>query len=144
MRRLMRITPSPANLLSGPDGICEVQARLGGGARIVRRQPLSGDYLYLQGLSGEMAEALADTSTSASAANWGFPPKRRATPRRCLTKVATAADIPPAANFLTRSGSCRSCADEVGINLTEEDQLDPEQSISAIVVHHPQAKDFSA
>ena len=34
-------------------------------------------------------------------------------------------------------------ADEIGITLSEEDQLDPEQSTSAIVVHHPQAKYFS-
>jgi 5-methyltetrahydrofolate--homocysteine methyltransferase len=34
-------------------------------------------------------------------------------------------------------------AEEIGIPLAEEDQLDPEQSTSAIVVHHPQAKYFS-
>ena len=34
-------------------------------------------------------------------------------------------------------------ADEIGITLSEEDQLDPEQSTSAIIVHHPQAKYFS-
>jgi 5-methyltetrahydrofolate--homocysteine methyltransferase len=34
-------------------------------------------------------------------------------------------------------------AREIGIDLTEEDQLDPEQSTSAIVVMHPQAKYFS-
>jgi 5-methyltetrahydrofolate--homocysteine methyltransferase len=34
-------------------------------------------------------------------------------------------------------------AEEIGIVLTEEDQLDPEQSTSAIVVTHPQAKYFS-
>jgi 5-methyltetrahydrofolate--homocysteine methyltransferase len=34
-------------------------------------------------------------------------------------------------------------AEEIGISLSEEDQLDPEQSTSAIVVHHPQAKYFS-
>jgi hypothetical protein len=34
-------------------------------------------------------------------------------------------------------------ADEIGITLSEEDQLDPEQSTSAIVVRHPQAKYFS-
>jgi 5-methyltetrahydrofolate--homocysteine methyltransferase len=34
-------------------------------------------------------------------------------------------------------------ADEIGITLSEEDQLDPEQSTSAIVLHHPQAKYFS-
>ena len=34
-------------------------------------------------------------------------------------------------------------ADRIGVALTEEDQLDPEQSTSAIVVLHPQAKYFS-
>jgi 5-methyltetrahydrofolate--homocysteine methyltransferase len=34
-------------------------------------------------------------------------------------------------------------AEEIGVVLTEEDQLDPEQSTSAIIVHHPQAKYFS-
>jgi 5-methyltetrahydrofolate--homocysteine methyltransferase len=34
-------------------------------------------------------------------------------------------------------------AEEIGVSLTEEDQLDPEQSTSAIVVTHPQAKYFS-
>ena len=34
-------------------------------------------------------------------------------------------------------------AEAIGVALTEEDQLDPEQSTSAIVVHHPQAKYFS-
>jgi 5-methyltetrahydrofolate--homocysteine methyltransferase len=34
-------------------------------------------------------------------------------------------------------------ADQIGIVLTEEDQLDPEQSTSAIIVPHPQAKYFS-
>jgi 5-methyltetrahydrofolate--homocysteine methyltransferase len=34
-------------------------------------------------------------------------------------------------------------AEKIGVTLTEEDQLDPEQSTSAIVVTHPQAKYFS-
>jgi 5-methyltetrahydrofolate--homocysteine methyltransferase len=34
-------------------------------------------------------------------------------------------------------------AEEIGITLSEEDQLDPEKSTSAIVLHHPQAKYFS-
>jgi len=34
-------------------------------------------------------------------------------------------------------------ATAIGVTLSEEDQLDPEQSTSAIVVHHPQAKYFS-
>ena len=31
----------------------------------------------------------------------------------------------------------------IGVELTEEFQLDPEQSTSAIIVHHPEAKYFS-
>jgi hypothetical protein len=34
-------------------------------------------------------------------------------------------------------------AEEIGVSLTEEHQLDPEPSTSAIVVTHPQAKYFS-
>jgi 5-methyltetrahydrofolate--homocysteine methyltransferase len=34
-------------------------------------------------------------------------------------------------------------SEEIGITLAEEDQLDPEQSTSVIVVHHSQAKYFS-
>jgi 5-methyltetrahydrofolate--homocysteine methyltransferase len=34
-------------------------------------------------------------------------------------------------------------AEEIGVTLSEEDQLDPEQSTSTIVVRHPQAKYFS-
>jgi 5-methyltetrahydrofolate--homocysteine methyltransferase len=34
-------------------------------------------------------------------------------------------------------------AADIDITLSEEDQLDPEQSTSAIIVHHPQAKYFS-
>ena len=32
----------------------------------------------------------------------------------------------------------------IGVTLSEEFQLDPEQSTSAIVVHHPEAKYFAA
>lgn len=34
--------------------------------------------------------------------------------------------------------------DRIGVKLSEEFQLHPEQSISAIVAHHPEAKYFAA
>ena len=34
-------------------------------------------------------------------------------------------------------------AERIGLEMAEEDQLHPEQSTSAIVVHHPQAKYFT-
>jgi 5-methyltetrahydrofolate--homocysteine methyltransferase len=33
--------------------------------------------------------------------------------------------------------------EKIGIEITEEYQLVPEQSVSAIVVHHPQARYFN-
>ena len=33
--------------------------------------------------------------------------------------------------------------DEIGVSLTEADQLVPEASTAALVVHHPEAKYFS-
>jgi len=51
----------------------------------------------------------------------------------------------PACPNLTDQGQLLALlnAAEIGVGLSEEDQLDPEQSTSAIVVHHPQAKYFS-
>ena len=34
--------------------------------------------------------------------------------------------------------------ERIGVTLSEEFQLDPEQSTDAIVVHHPEAKYFNA
>jgi 5-methyltetrahydrofolate--homocysteine methyltransferase len=34
-------------------------------------------------------------------------------------------------------------ADRIGVGLSDGDMLEPEQSTSAIIVHHPQAKYFS-
>ncbi|CAK0762711.1 hypothetical protein WCLP8_3510001 [uncultured Gammaproteobacteria bacterium] len=34
-------------------------------------------------------------------------------------------------------------ADRIGVSLSDEFQLDPEQSTSAIVAHHPKARYFS-
>ncbi|MBE0557464.1 MAG: hypothetical protein IH628_09555, partial [Proteobacteria bacterium] len=33
--------------------------------------------------------------------------------------------------------------ERIGVKLTEEFQLEPEQSTSAIIVHHPQARYFN-
>ncbi len=35
-------------------------------------------------------------------------------------------------------------ADRLGVSLSEEFQLQPEQSTTAIIVHHPEAKYFNA
>jgi hypothetical protein len=40
----------------------------------------------------------------------------------------------------SRPPDLRSQAQAIGVTLREKDQLEPEQSTSAIVVHHPHAK----
>ena len=44
-----------------------------------------------------------------------------------------------------RTGRCSSCStrSRIGVTLTENMEMVPEQTTSAIVVHHPQAKYFA-
>ena len=106
------------------------------------------DYLYFHGLSVESAEALAEL--------WH---------KRIREELGIAGDDAPEVAKLFRQqyqGSrfsfgypaCPNLEDQaklfelldpsrIDVELTEEFQLDPEQSTSAIIVHHPEAKYFS-
>jgi 5-methyltetrahydrofolate--homocysteine methyltransferase len=106
------------------------------------------DYLYFHGLGVESAEALAEL--------WH---------KRVREELSIAgADAPEVAKLFHQAyqGSrfsfgypaCPNLEDQVklfelldpsriDVELTEEFQLDPEQSTSAIIVHHPEAKYFS-
>jgi 5-methyltetrahydrofolate--homocysteine methyltransferase len=105
-------------------------------------------YLYFHGLSVESAEALAEL--------WH---------KRIREELNIAGDDATNLNELFRQGyqgsrfsfgypACPDLADQVklfelldpariDVELTEEFQLDPEQSTSAIIVHHPEARYFS-
>jgi len=107
------------------------------------------EYLYFHGLSVEMAEALAEFWHRRMREEWGF-----------------AADDGPSLAGLFRqqyrgsrySWGYPACPDlddqakvadlldasRIGVTVSEEFQLHPEQSTSAIVVHHPEAKYFIA
>jgi 5-methyltetrahydrofolate--homocysteine methyltransferase len=106
------------------------------------------DYLYLHGLSVETAEALAEY--------WH---------RRMREELAIEKDDAPdirewfhqkyhGSRYSFGYPACPNLEDQaklyelldpkrIGVNLSEEFQLDPEQSTSAIVVHHPEAKYFN-
>jgi 5-methyltetrahydrofolate--homocysteine methyltransferase len=106
------------------------------------------DYLYLHGLSVEAAEALAEL--------WH---------KRMREELGIAAEDSPDLTRIFRQGyqgsrysfgypACPNLEDQtklftlleperIGVELSEEFQLDPEQSTSAIVVHHPEAKYFN-
>ncbi|MDU0303187.1 vitamin B12 dependent-methionine synthase activation domain-containing protein, partial [Streptomyces sp. PAL114] len=107
------------------------------------------DYLELHGLSVQLAEALAEY--------WHA---------RVRTELGIAADDPRSLDGMLRTEyqGCRyslgypACPDladrakiahllrpeRIGVHLSEEFQLHPEQSTDALVVHHPEANYFNA
>ena len=106
------------------------------------------DYLYLHGLSVEMAEALAEYVHKRIRGELGFATEEARDPEAMLNQGYRGSrysfGYPACPNLADQQQLLALLrADEIGITLSEEDQLDPEQSTSAIVVHHPQAKYFS-
>ncbi|MGD9616452.1 MAG: methionine synthase [Alphaproteobacteria bacterium] len=106
------------------------------------------DYLYLHGFSVEMAEAFAEYVHRRIRSELGFAAEEARDHDEMLNQGYRGSrysfGYPACPNLADQRLLLELLrADEIGISLTEEDQLDPEQSTSAIVVHHPQAKYFS-
>lgn len=125
---------------------------MGRGASEVARQWFADnrykDYLYLHGLSVEMAEALAEYLHQRIRAEMGFAGEEARDTEGLLRQEYRGSRYSfgyPACPDLAQQRQLLTLlrAQEIGVSLTEEDQLDPEQSTSAIVVLHPQAKYFS-
>jgi 5-methyltetrahydrofolate--homocysteine methyltransferase len=106
------------------------------------------DYLYLHGLGVEMAEAMAEYVHKRIRAELGFADED-ARDKEALLKQGYRGS-----RFSFGYPACPNMADQrillsllgadrIGIEMAEEDQLHPEQSTSALVVLHPQAKYFS-
>jgi 5-methyltetrahydrofolate--homocysteine methyltransferase len=106
------------------------------------------DYLYLHGLSVEMAEAFAEYVHKRIRGELGFAAEEARDHDEMLAQGYRGSrysfGYPACPNLADQAQLLPLLrAEEIGITLSEEDQLDPEQSTSAIVVHHPQAKYFS-
>jgi 5-methyltetrahydrofolate--homocysteine methyltransferase len=106
------------------------------------------DYLYLHGLSVEMAEAFAEYVHKRIRGELGFAAEEARDHDEMLAQGYRGSrysfGYPACPNLADQSQLLELLqAEEIGVALSEEDQLDPEQSTSAIVVHHPQAKYFS-
>ncbi|HWK46041.1 MAG TPA: methionine synthase [Stellaceae bacterium] len=106
------------------------------------------DYLYLHGLSVEMAEAMAEYLHKRIRAELGFAGDEARDLEGMLNQGYRGSrysfGYPACPNVADQKQLLELLgADQIGLHLTDEDQLDPEQSTSAIVVHHPQAKYFS-
>ncbi|MDP6705024.1 MAG: methionine synthase [Alphaproteobacteria bacterium] len=106
------------------------------------------DYLYLHGLGVEMAEALAELVHARIRAELGFGHADA----REMDKVLNHGYR--GARYSFGFPACPNLADQhllldlldaerIGLEMGESDQLYPEQSTSAIVLHHPQARYFS-
>jgi 5-methyltetrahydrofolate--homocysteine methyltransferase len=106
------------------------------------------DYLYLHGLSVEMAEAMAEYVHKRIRAELGFTGdeardmdgllKQEYRGSRYSFGYPACPNLADQRQLLDLLGASR-----IGVALTEEDQLDPEQSTSALVILHPKAKYFS-
>ena len=106
------------------------------------------DYLYLHGVSVEMAEALAEYMHTKVRAELGFADEDARDMDKLLKQNYRGSrysfGYPACPNLEDQRMLLELLgADRIGIVMSDQDQLHPEQSTSAIVVHHPQAKYFS-
>ena len=106
------------------------------------------DYFYLHGLGVESAEALAEYFHQRLRQEWGIAGDD-ATEIRKLFKThyrgcRYAFGYPACPDLEDQTKLFELIRPEVvGISLTEQFQLEPEQSTTALVVHHPAAKYFN-
>ncbi|MFF8832856.1 methionine synthase [Streptomyces sp. NPDC015131] len=107
------------------------------------------DYLELHGLSVQLAEALAEYWHARVRAELGFGGEDPADVEDMFALKYRGA------RFSLGYGACPNLEDRakiadlleperIGVQLSEEFQLHPEQSTDAIVIHHPEAKYFNA
>jgi 5-methyltetrahydrofolate--homocysteine methyltransferase len=106
------------------------------------------DYLYLHGLGVEMTEALAEYVHKRVRAELGFAGEDARDVDELLAQGYRGSRYSfgyPACPNLADQRQLLDLlgADRIGVGLSDGDMLEPEQSTSAIIVHHPQAKYFS-
>ena len=109
------------------------------------------DYLLLHGLGVEMAEALAEMWHRRIREEWGFADEDGPTLTGLFRQQYRGGRYSwgyPACPDLEDNAKVRGLArgERIGIGVSEETswQYHPEQTTSAIICHHPQAKYFVA
>lgn len=106
------------------------------------------DYLYLHGLGVESAEALAELWHKRVREEWGIAGDDAADVRRLFKKHYRGC------RYSFGYPACPSLEDQtklfdllrperIGLALSEQFQLEPEQSTTAVIIHHPAAKYFN-
>ena len=107
------------------------------------------EYLELHGLSVQLTEALAEYWHARIRQELGFGREDSAEIDSILDQGYRGSrysfGYPACPDLTQQTQLCELIKPErIGVNLSEEFQLHPEQSTSAIIVHHPEAKYFNA
>jgi hypothetical protein len=138
----------------GPAGFWTVQAVTMGERASVFAQELFradqySDYLYFHGLAVQMAEALAEWVHARIRRELGHPDPTAMPLRDVLAQRYRGSrysfGYPACPNVAdSRQQLLWLGADRIGLSMDESDQLHPEQSTTALVALHSQARYFSA
>ncbi|WP_414505732.1 methionine synthase [Streptomyces sp. NEAU-L66] len=129
--------------------VVTVGSKLGGATAELFEANSYRDYLELHGLSVQLAEALAEYWHARVRAELGFAGEDPDDVEDMFALKYRGA------RFSLGYGACPDLEDRakiadllkperIGVELSEEFQLHPEQSTDAIVIHHPEAKYFNA
>jgi 5-methyltetrahydrofolate--homocysteine methyltransferase len=123
-------------------------ARASEAARKLFEQNRYTDYLYLHGLSVETAEALAEFWHKRMRQELGLGGEDAPRVRDLFTQHYRGSRYSfgyPACPDMSDQAKLWALLrpERIGCRLTENFQIDPEQSTSAIIVHHPEAKYFN-
>jgi 5-methyltetrahydrofolate--homocysteine methyltransferase len=107
------------------------------------------DYLFFHGLSVEMAEALAEFWHRRIREEWGFAEEDGPTLAGLFKQKYRGGRYSwgyPACPDLEDQAKVAELLEigRIGVTVSEGFQLHPEQTTSAIIVHHPEAKYFIA
>lgn len=154
------ITDFYRDLEPGPDGalrptdVLPMQAvTMGEGAtsfaQELFRADRYSDYLYFHGLAVQMAEALAEWTHARIRREMGFAAGEPAALRDVLAQRYRGSrysfGYPACPNVAdSRQQLAWLGTDRIGLTMDESDQLEPEQSTTALVALHSQARYFSA
>ncbi|MFE5844653.1 methionine synthase [Streptomyces niveus] len=129
--------------------VVTVGSRIGGATAELFEKNAYRDYLELHGLSVQLAEALAEYWHARVRSELGFAGEDPSDVEDMFALKYRGA------RFSLGYGACPNLEDRakiadllepgrIGVELSEEFQLHPEQSTDAIVIHHPEAKYFNA
>ncbi|MDQ2977620.1 MAG: methionine synthase, partial [Acidobacteriota bacterium] len=142
----------PASAGGAPDSVALLITTAGEGIR-ARAEDLKvrGEYLLchsLQALAVETAEAAAEWLHGQIRARWGFPDD----PSLSMTDLFQSRyrgkryspGYPAWPELSDQTTVFRLLpAGQIGVELTDGSMMDPEASVSALVIHHPQARYFA-